>query len=257
MKYANDFRQIARDALRGKWALAVGTGFVAWLLGAGIFSPGGGGGSSGSQANSGSNGAPGMMESIYNSDLWLIVGPILAGLATIFVVWILVDIIIGGAVTLGYAKFNLNLVDGAEAKFGDIFSRFDLIGTGFVMQLLRFIFTFLWLLLLVVPGIIAMYRYSMTAYILTENPDLGALEAINRSKQMMRGNKGRLFCLHLSFIGWFLLSALTCGIGLLWLGPYAEASVAAFYREISGPAFQPANPYNPDEPGHSDRPVAL
>ena len=95
-------------------------------------------------------------------------------------------------------------------------------------------YTFLWSLLFIIPGIIATYSYAMTGYILAEHPELTASEAIERSKEMMSGNRFRLFCLQLSFIGWAILCAFTFGIGYLWLGPYREAATAAFYREISG-----------------------
>lgn len=74
----------------------------------------------------------------------------------------------------------------------------------------------------------------MTGYILAEHPELTASEAIASSKEMMSGNRFRLFCLHLSFIGWAILCAFTFGIGNLWLSPYRQAAAAAFYREISG-----------------------
>lgn len=73
----------------------------------------------------------------------------------------------------------------------------------------------------------------MTPYILAENMELSVMEAITESKKMMRGNKFRLFCLELSFIGWDILAVLTLNIGDLWVHPYREAARAAFYREIS------------------------
>ena len=84
-----------------------------------------------------------------------------------------------------------------------------------------------------IPGIIASYRYAMTPYILLENPGMTANEAIKKSKELMQGNKWRLFCLQFSFIGWSILCVFTLGIGFLWLVPYMEAANAAFYREIS------------------------
>ena len=98
---------------------------------------------------------------------------------------------------------------------------------------LRGLYTLLWALLLIIPGMIAVYDYSMTNFILNEHPELTANEAIALSKGMMRGNRWRLFCLEFSFIGWMLLSALTLGIGALWLIPYSHAAYAHFYREVS------------------------
>jgi len=96
------------------------------------------------------------------------------------------------------------------------------------------IFVLLWSLLLIVPGIIAAFRYSMSFYILADNPDMGIMEAINESKRMMRGNKWKFFCLNLSFIGWAILGVLTLGIGYLWLTPYIEVTMIAFYDIANG-----------------------
>lgn len=86
----------------------------------------------------------------------------------------------------------------------------------------------------VIAGVIASYSYAMTGYILAEHPELTASEAIARSKEMTSGNRFRLFCPHLSFIGWAILCAFTFGIGNLWLTPYRQAAAAAFYREVYG-----------------------
>ena len=82
--------------------------------------------------------------------------------------------------------------------------------------------------------VIATYRYAMSDYILAENPDIPVSEAIAESARMMEGNKWRLFCLELSFIGWVFLCLLSGGIGFLWLNPYMYQAEAAMYHEISG-----------------------
>ena len=94
------------------------------------------------------------------------------------------------------------------------------------------VFIFLWSLLLLIPGIVKMFSYAMTPFILEENPELSANDAIDRSRAMMKGHKFDLFWLLLSFLGWFLLSMLTLGIGLLWLMPYVQTSIAAFYEDV-------------------------
>jgi Predicted integral membrane protein len=76
------------------------------------------------------------------------------------------------------------------------------------------------------------YAYAMVPFILHDNPGLDAMDAIKQSKEMMRGHKWHLFCLELSFIGWFLLCLLTLGIGFLWLYPYIKASKACFYNDL-------------------------
>jgi len=97
---------------------------------------------------------------------------------------------------------------------------------------LMVIFIFLWSLLLVIPGIIKCFSYAMTPYILEEHPELTANEAIDHSRAMMKGHKFDLFWLLLSFIGWLILCMFTFGIGYLWLTPYMQTSVAAFYEDV-------------------------
>ena len=103
---------------------------------------------------------------------------------------------------------------------------------GFILFLLEGLYIFLWTLLLIVPGIIASYRYAMAPFILAENPDMTPSEAIDASKEMMDGHKWELFCLDFSFFGWLLLNVLTLGLGSLVLNPYMNAARAAFYREV-------------------------
>ena len=94
------------------------------------------------------------------------------------------------------------------------------------------LFTFLWSLLLVIPGIVKMFSYSMTPFILEEHPELTANEAIDHSRAMMKGHKFDLFWLLLSFIGWMILCLFTFGIGYLWLMPYIQTSIAGFYEDV-------------------------
>lgn len=101
-------------------------------------------------------------------------------------------------------------------------------GTGFLMV----IYIFLWSLLLVIPGIVKVYSYLLTYYILKDNPKLSMNAAIERSMAMMKGHKMQAFLLTLSFIGWLMLAILTCGIGLLFLIPYIYSSFAALYEDI-------------------------
>ena len=91
---------------------------------------------------------------------------------------------------------------------------------------------FFWTLLFFIPGIVMCFAYAMTPYILEEHPEIGAWDASTRSREMMKGHKFDLFYLYLSFIGWFLLSLLTLGIGFIWLSPYVDAAKAAFYNDL-------------------------
>jgi uncharacterized membrane protein len=143
--------------------------------------------------------------------------------------------IVGSAVELGYNLLNIQLFESSDRpKIETIFSRFSYFGNALLLRLLMFIKIFLWTLLLIVPGIVASFRYALAPYLMAEHPDLTPTEAVEQSKQLMQGNKARLFWLKLSFIGWYLLSALTMGIGWVFLAPYPKAAEAAFYLELTG-----------------------
>lgn len=103
------------------------------------------------------------------------------------------------------------------------------------------IFTFLWTWLLIIPGIIKAYSYSMTPYIVKDmvasGKQVSATDGINASKELMKGHKMALFIFDLSFLGWNILAAITCGIGYLWVTPYYQTAKANFYRRIAGDKF--------------------
>lgn len=102
----------------------------------------------------------------------------------------------------------------------------------FGTTLLLNIYTFLWTLLLVIPGIIKSISYSQTYFVLKDNPELSFNSAIERSMAMMEGHKMQYFLLMLSFIGWLLLTILTCGIAALWVSPYMNATFAHYYEYV-------------------------
>ena len=185
------------------------------------------------------------------------------------VIWLIITIVISGAGKLGYAVFNLKLVDNKDVAVSDLFSQFHRLGAGFCMNFLMGLFTLLWTLLFIIPGLIKTYSYAMTPYILAEHPEMTATEAITESRRIMDGNKWRLFCLSISFMGWGLLCAapaligigvltgiavrteniltmlwiiplsIPLSVGALFLNPYQEAAWAAFYRDVSGTAVIP------------------
>ncbi|REE83932.1 putative membrane protein [Paenibacillus taihuensis] len=135
---------------------------------------------------------------------------------------------------LGYGIYNhyLDFARGQVPDANGLFRGFRRYKETFILYILSMIFTVLWTLLFIIPGIIAALRYSQAQYLLRDNPNMSPLEAISQSKQMMIGHKWRLFVLYLSFIGWALLCILTLGIGFLWLGPYYYTTIAHFYEEL-------------------------
>ncbi|MFW6022096.1 MAG: DUF975 family protein [Halanaerobiaceae bacterium] len=144
----------------------------------------------------------------------------------------IINLLLAGPLTLGIIACFVNLIRGKVFRFEMLFDGFSNFKTAFFTYVLMIIFIGLWSFLLVIPGIIAFYRYSMAFYILNDEPDLTAMEAINKSKEMMYGYKGKLFMLNLSFIGWSILSTLTLFIGYLWLAPYIQTSLANFYQNL-------------------------
>lgn len=116
-------------------------------------------------------------------------------------------------------------------RFRNLFDGFQQYGRIFWTEALRALFVGLWLLLLIIPGIIKYYSYSMTYFILKDT-DLGYDAAIDYSSELMDGHKGELFLLDLSFVGWFILSIMTVGIGFLFSYPYWMTARAHFYEHL-------------------------
>ncbi len=166
----------------------------------------------------------------------------LAGVLAVFasfllvfsIIWIILRIFVLNPLEVGcriFFKENLEndaTLDELKAGFGD-YKR------SVITILLRDIFLALWFCLLVIPGIIKSYSYKMVPYILLDEPQLSAKEVITRSREMMNGHKWRAFLLDLSFIGWELLSLITCGlVGLFYVSPYENSTQAALYKELKG-----------------------
>ena len=145
---------------------------------------------------------------------------------------IIATVIITPAFTLSVARVYLDVVKGNTPKAADAFCGFNDFWAAFKVTFLVGLFTFLWSLLFVIPGIIKSFSYSMATYILAENKGKAALECINESKEMTKGHKMELFVLSLSFIGWGLLCAITLGIASIWVGPYTQATYANVYNSL-------------------------
>jgi uncharacterized membrane protein len=165
--------------------------------------------------------------------LSLIIVSIITGICGVIpAVGSLITLVITGPLMLGLAVVFSKLIQGEKAEIANLFDGFKNFVNSFLLYILNSLFTVLWSLLFVIPGIVMSYAYSMSFYILKDNPELSANEARKQSIEMMRGNKWRLFCLDLSFIGWVLLSILTLGILMLWVSPVQQASHAAFYESL-------------------------
>ncbi len=241
MKNAAEFRLSARNVLRGKWGIAVLAGLIASLLG-GIASQ-----DSGVKLNI--DLSEGNVSFDYAGQTIISTGGglnpevkalIVGGtiyIALLAIAMAVIYFVLSSVIKIGYARFNLNLAGEQEVSLNSLFAYFSYWKTAAVLHFLQGLYILLWSLLFFIPGIVASYSYAMTGYLLAEYPEMTASEALRRSKELMSGNRWRLFCLQFSFIGWDILSSFTLGIGNLWLIPYKQAAEAEFYREISGSNF--------------------
>lgn len=251
---ASEHRARARAALAGNWPWAVLTSLVAMITGA--------------IANSGANfeiqisetdfisleSIPEAIQTLLVSVLGysMIIGVLSGIVATI------VQLIIGGVTGIGYRKYLLNLVDGQEATFEQMFSQFHRLGQALLVRVIRWaasgaipvalltalvpmlaagldllaIGAFVLLLVALCAMVYVDYGLAVAEFIMADEESCGAVDALKRSWTMMDGRRWDLFVLELSFIGWSLLTIFTFGLGGLVLTPYVQAATASFYREL-------------------------
>jgi len=191
-----DLMRQARESLSGRWGLAVGTFFVFMLI----------------------------MGSFVGLE-YVTAG----GLSIAFNI---IPWLIGGAFYLGAVTFALAIVRNENPEFAMLFSGFKNYLKSLGLYLLMALLIFIGLILLVVPGIILAMMFGLAFYILADNPNIGVVDALKKSKAMMDGYKMKLFLLTLCFVGLVLLSALTLGIALLWLMPFMYVTYAKFYDAV-------------------------
>lgn len=153
-------------------------------------------------------------------------------ISIIYCVFNIGHILIYPLLTPGLALFCLKIVRQEKPDIIDLFKNYRSYLNVLVAYLVEVVIVFLGLLLFIVPGIIFAYKYSQIYYIFIDNPEISALNALKKSSAMMKGAKWRLFCLHLSFIGWILLCIITFGLALIWIGPYLSISNAVFYENL-------------------------
>lgn len=217
-------RTLGRKALEGNWGLAIGGVLLYSLLAivpiiilTEIFGPSG-----------------------YNQDVYygmpsdyIDYGVIMQELSN-SLIGNIYSLLVTGPLMLGLIIFIGSIFRSGSARISELFSGFEHFGKALGLYIVMNLFIFFWSLLLIIPGIIAAYRYSMAFYILMDHPEIGIMDAIRASKEMMRNNKWKLFCLHLSFIGWAILAVIPFGLGFIVLSPYIQTSIFAFYELAAG-----------------------
>ena len=198
MKSIKELKFDAREQLRGRWGSAIGILFLYGLM---ILSIG-------------------------------IVSALLGFVDKTGLSGNVLTILVGQPLALGTIIFALKFKRGENYSVETLFSGFRQFGSAVLLYLWQSLWIFLWCLLLIIPGIIKSYSYSMCFYILADNPEVGVRNALTLSRKLMDGYKWKLFVLQLSFIGWGLLCILTLGIGNLWLIPYMQITMANFYDDV-------------------------
>jgi uncharacterized membrane protein len=152
------------------------------------------------------------------------------GLLTIF--GDCVSTFLGGVITLGMSKFVLNIAVNEEANFNDLFSGFNIyfktLGLWILMSLSIGIAT----LFFIIPGILVALMFSQAFFILCEDNEKSIIECFKESLEIMNGHKLKLFVLELSFAGWWIIAIITLGIGILWVYPYQQVTLANFYLAV-------------------------
>ena len=212
MKQNQEYKNEALAALKGNWAPAVLATLVYYLLTLFLISP--------------------YEVAVFRTNSADIMG--LMAASRWYGVFFLGMILVIGPFLVGYVNsFKKLLVEGDDRITANSFREgFKPYWRSVWAYLFRGILITLWSLLLIIPGIIKSLSYAMTMYIVKDHPELTVNEAIDLSKDMMYGHKYDLFYLYISFIGWYLLSILTLGIGTFWLMPYIETAKASFYEDV-------------------------
>lgn len=195
-----ELKSRAKEQLRGRWAVAIGTVLVANII---------------LELNVSYKVAAGFgMEGLsYSLDL--------------------IPLLLGGAISIGLCRFLLNMATKREEpRFETLFSGFNIYLKTLGLNVLITLAVFAGIILFIIPGIIVSLMFSQAFYILSEDPSKSIMQCINESVNLMNGHKWELFYLWLTFIGWWLIVALTLGIAGLWVSPYQKLTEANFYLYV-------------------------
>ena len=142
------------------------------------------------------------------------------------------SILIEGSFFLGYSYFIIALANRDNPRVEQLFEGFHDFIRSCVTYVLMIIIVLLWMLLLIIPGLMKAYSYSMVFYILAEDKKIAAMDALKQSDQLMYGHRMRLFKLNLKFLGWIILGIFTLGIAYFWLMPFMSVASYKFYEDL-------------------------
>lgn len=161
-------------------------------------------------------------------------GQVLVGMTVVATILAIAALVISGPLAYGMIRITTRCArENKEAEFDEFLVGFkECMADAILLNILTKIFVFLWTLLLIIPGIIKSYAYSMAIYIQQDQKNKDWRYCLDKSQEMMKGHKWDLFVLDLSFIGWYIVGLLCLGIGMLWVVPYHQVTKANFYLEL-------------------------
>lgn len=192
-----ELKKRAKEQLRGRWALAIGTVLVANI--------------------------------IIESDVYYKAASTF-GVEGLSYTFDLISLLLGGVISVGLCRFLLNMATGREiVRFETLFSGFNIYLKTLGLNILITLCIVAGTILFIIPGIIVALMFSQAFYILSEDQSKSITQCIKESVDLMNGHKWELFYLELTFIGWWLVVALTLGIAALWVTPYQKLTEANFY----------------------------
>ena len=201
-----ELKSHAKNQLRGKWGLAIGGIIVTFLI-----------------------------QFVVN-----ILSRFTEDNIALLIVFTLVSVIISTVMSIGMCRFSLNYAyEDKEPELKDIFSGFPVILKAVGLCILLTLIIFVGMILLIIPGIIFSFMFSQSYYILADDNSKSIVQCLKESAAMMKGYKFKYFVLSLSFLGWTILGLIPLGIGLLWVVPYMNVTMATFYLKVKNNYYEP------------------
>ncbi len=247
MEPASKIREIARNALSGNWKMIVLALAVYYVL---------------------TGGANQLLDYFFSYTYTIPVDMSEDMVYTVGYGGTIYSALIGGPLSFGLAMYLLTFFRTRKSDMTLLFEGFSYFGKTFLLYILMNIKIMLWSLLFIVPGVIAAFRYSQAFYVMIDHPEYSANQCLEESKRLMMGNKGRLFYLYLTFIGWYLLAALPSGffgalsgttlsgvfldlvlsIPLFFVSAYVQTSLTVFYELVTEKlvVVEPDSGYDPN-----------
>lgn len=224
----SELKERGKTAMKGNYVMVLITSILLTFLTGGTAGSSVGGSSGKINEND--------LSSIFGGDVdyMAILAAIIGVVVTIVAIMSIVNILVFNPLKVGCQNFFVRNTEG-PAELSAIGGGFSPWGRNVCAMFLTDLFLTLWFMLFIIPGFIKAYSYRLVPYILADDPDISAMDAITRSREMMNGNKMKAFLLDLSFIGWWLLSAITCGLlAVFYVQPYYNCTCAELYRTIKG-----------------------